>query len=207
MKPDNPEQPAVVYHRCERNDLRAQFAAAAAGGTIMDSTDLGMLILRVVVGATMFAHGAQKAWGWWQGPGYDNWSRAVDGMGFRPVGVFTNLSIAAELAGGFLLLGILTPLFATLIVGHAIVIIGKAHLAKGFWNKDSGYEFPLSLLAGAAAILLIGPGLVSIDALIGFSLASEWRLALFAVAILGGLATLALPRLIAAEPRTTLKSS
>lgn len=172
----------------------------------MEPVDLGLLILRVVIGGTMFAHGGQKAWGWWHGPGYENWSRMVEGMGFRPARLFTVLSIAGELAGGFLVLGILTPVFATLVVGQAIVIIGKVHLAKGFWNKDSGYEFPLTLLAGAAAILLIGPGLVSLDGLIGFSLAPEWRAALLALAVVGGLATLGLPKLTAGQPPTAAAS-
>jgi len=168
----------------------------------MEPIDLGLLILRVVVGVTMFAHGGQKAWGWWQGPGYATWSKAIEGMGFRPANLFAPLSVAAELSGGFLVLGILTPLFATLVVGQAIVIIGKVHLAKGFWNKDSGYEFPLTLLGGAAAILLIGPGLISLDGLIGFSLPAEARAALFALAVFGGLATLGLPKLTAREQQT-----
>jgi putative oxidoreductase len=168
----------------------------------MEPIDIGMLILRIVVGATMFAHGGQKAWGWWQGPGYATWSKAIEGMGFRPASLFAPLSVAAELSGGFLVLGILTPLFATLVVGQAIVIIGKVHLAKGFWNKDSGYEFPLTLLGGAAAILLIGPGRISLDWLIGFSLAPELRAVLFGVAVFGGLATLGLPKLIAGQQRT-----
>ncbi|MEA2608499.1 MAG: putative oxidoreductase, partial [Chloroflexota bacterium] len=43
----------------------------------MQDTDLGLLILRGVVGLTLAGHGAQKAFGWWSGPGLEGWRGAV----------------------------------------------------------------------------------------------------------------------------------
>jgi putative oxidoreductase len=163
----------------------------------MDTLDFGLLILRVVVGGTMFAHGAQKAFGWWAGPGYERWRNVLGGMGFQPVAFWTAVSIAAELSGGLLLLGFLTPLVAALIVAQAIVIIGQVHLAKGFFNTAGGFEFPLSLGAGAAALLFTGPGGISVDALIGFSVPATARVILFVLAIAGGLLALGTPHLLA----------
>ena len=58
----------------------------------MDSADIGLAFLRIVIGLTMAAHGAQKAFGWWSGPGPDGWRRAVASMGFRPSGLWAAIS-------------------------------------------------------------------------------------------------------------------
>jgi putative oxidoreductase len=165
----------------------------------METLDFGLLILRAVVGGTMFAHGAQKAFGWWGGPGYERWRGAIGGMGFQPVALWTAVSIAGELSGGLLLLGLLTPLVAALIVAQAIVIIGQVHLAKGFFNTAGGFEFPLSLGAGAAAVLFTGPGAASVDALVGFDVSATVRVILFVLAIAGGLIALGAPHFLARQ--------
>jgi putative oxidoreductase len=108
-------------------------------------------------------------------------------MGFRPVPLFAAASIAAELGGGLALaVGFLTPLPATLLIGQSAVIIGKAHWPRGFWNRDNGFEFPLSLAAGVVAILLIGPGAVSVDEAAGLAFSDTVRLWLLLVGLLGG---------------------
>lgn len=169
----------------------------------MDATDLGLLILRVAIGGIMFAHGAQKAWGWSGGPGYGAWQGAVKGMGFRPASVFAPLSIAAELSGALLVLGLLTPLVGALIVAQAVVIIGKAHLPQGFWNTRGGYEYPLALGAGAASLVLTGPGAYSLDAALGFALGAEVRIALVLLGIVAGLAGLAYPQVVSDREEVT----
>ena len=162
----------------------------------METTDFGLLILRVVIGGTMFAHGAQKAFGWWSGPGPDRWRNIVGGMGFRPVGFWTVISIGTELCGALLLLGFLTPIVAALIVAQTVVIMGQVHLPKGFFNTAGGIEFPLSIWAGASALLFAGPGSASVDALTGFDLTATGRVILFVLATAGGLIALATPRLL-----------
>ena len=130
----------------------------------MQSIDLGLLILRLVVGLTFAGHGAQKAFGWWNGPGIDGWRGAITRMGFQPVELFLALSIGAELVGGLLLaVGLFTPLAATILIGQLVVIISKAHLPKGFWNTNGGYEYPLALGAGVIAVTFIGAGSISLD--------------------------------------------
>lgn len=163
----------------------------------MELMDLALLILRVVVGGTLFAHGAQKAFGWWGGPGPQGWTAIIGKMGFRPAPLFSALSIGAELSGILLVLGLVTPLAGMLLVGQVIVIIGKAHFRNGFWNANKGYEFALSLLAGVVMVLLAGAGRFSVDGLIGFALAPEPRLALLVIGLLGGLGTLVLGRVLA----------
>src|SRR5436309_11317443 len=73
--------------------------------------DAGIATLRITIGLIFAAHGAQKALGWWKGPGYAGWTAAIGKMGFRPVAFWTFISVAAELGAGLLLaLGLTTGL-------------------------------------------------------------------------------------------------
>ena len=164
----------------------------------MATTDVALLLLRMGVGVIFAVHGAQKVFGWWDGPGLAGWEAVMVRLGFRPARGWAALSAFAELGGGLMLVfGLLTPLAATLAIGQSVVIVGASHWKHGFFNRNNGYEFPLSLAAGFAAVLLAGPGALSLDAVIGFELAPEIRVGLFVVAIAGGLASLALPLLTA----------
>jgi len=162
----------------------------------MDATNLGLLVLRLVMGLTFAAHGAQKAFGWFDGIGWAGWQGIMVRLGFRPTVLFAAVSTGAELVGGVsLAAGFLTPLAATILVGQLIVIIAKSHWANGFWNRANGFEFPLALLGGTGAIGLIGPGAISLDAVDGFALSEAIRIALVVVGVVGGLLTLAVPSL------------
>jgi putative oxidoreductase len=166
----------------------------------MSTFDAAALILRLGVGLIFAIHGAQKAFGWWGGSGLAGWEAVIVRMGFRPARLFAIVSVAAELGGGLALaLGLLTPLAATLLIGQSIVIIFAAHWPRGFFNRDNGYEFPLALVAGIVAVLLLGPGAVSIDQLAGFALTSDVRAGLLALGVVGGVAALAIPRLFPAR--------
>jgi putative oxidoreductase len=162
----------------------------------MDTTDLGLVIVRLVVGLTFAAHGAQKAFGWWNGPGMPAWQGVMERLGFRPTGLFAAVSMVAELGGGLLLAaGLLTPVAVAALVGQSVVIILKSHLPRGFWNRDNGVEFPLSLAAGILAIGLIGPGGASLDAALGLVPADAVRLGAIALGLVGGAVALAMASL------------
>jgi putative oxidoreductase len=162
----------------------------------MGLSDLGLLILRLAVGLTFAAHGAQKAFGWWGGPGPEGWHGAMQKMGFQPAPFFAVLSTAVELMGGICIaIGFLTPFAAAALVAQAVVIVVQAHWSKGFFNAAGGYEFPLGLGAVALALALLGAGAISLDALLGLGWSSQLRLTLAMLGILGGLVGLAVPRL------------
>ena len=162
----------------------------------MTTTDVALLVLRLVAGLTFAAHGAQKTFGWWGGSGFPGWQAVMVRMGFRPAAAFASISALAELLGGVLLaVGLATPLVAALLVAQTVVIIAAAHWKRGFFNRDNGYEFPLSLGAGVVAILLGGAGGLSLDAAIGFEPPPEIRLALLVAGVLAGSVALAVPRL------------
>jgi len=157
--------------------------------------NLALLALRLAAGLTFAAHGAQKAFGWWEGPGPVGWRGAVERMGFRPLDLFVLLSVGAELGAGLLLaLGFLTPLAAAALIAQSIVIIGQAHWAKGFFSTKGGFEFPLLLGVVAGSICLAGPGPWSLDAVLGLPFPEPIRAGIIPLAISAGLAVHFLPR-------------
>ena len=165
----------------------------------MGSADLGLLALRMAVGLTFAAHGAQKAFGWWEGAGYAGWTGTLQKMGWRPAPLWALVSTAAELGAGLLLaVGFLTPLAATALVGQSIVIVFSAHWAKGFWNTKGGLEFPLSLAAGTIAVGLVGPGAISADSALRLTFSDPIRLGLVGLGLLGGAGALLIRRLMSA---------
>jgi putative oxidoreductase len=116
-----------------------------------------LLIVRVVVGLTLAAHGAQKLLGWFGGAGYARTRQGFHAQGFRPAALWLWLAILGELGGGLsLALGFLTPLGAAGAVGAMAVAI-NSHWAKGFFNTKGGFEYPLTLLVVSAANGLAGP--------------------------------------------------
>ena len=132
---------------------------------------LGLLILRVIGGLTLAAHGAQKLFGWFEGPGLTKLSQGFEKQGFKPVWIWVSLVILGELGGGLsVAFGFLTPLGAAGMFAAMFMAIFKSHWKNGFWNSKRGLEFPLQLLAIGVAIGLIGPGNYSLDALFGIAL-------------------------------------
>ena len=75
--------------------------------------DLGLMLLRWAVGALLVAHGLQKAFGWWGGPGLDGFEDSLTAMGFKYADMLTYIATGAQiLAGVLLILGLFTPLAA-----------------------------------------------------------------------------------------------
>ena len=156
--------------------------------------ELGLLILRLAIGGTVAAHGAQKLLAPnGGGHGIDDTTGVLGGLGFRPARAHAWLLALAELAGGlFLAAGVLTPLAAAAVIGVMIAAIGAVHLPHGFFAQAGGIEFPLVLVLGATAVALIGPGDWSIDHGLGWTLSGYgWSVAAIAFGLAAGLGVLA----------------
>ena len=162
----------------------------------MTAVALGLLVLRVVGGGIFAAHGSQKAFGWWSGPGFAGWRAAMERMGLVPATFWATVSMAAELVGGLLLVvGLLTPLAAAALVGQAVVMIVHVHLPKGFWNSHGGIEFALTLGSIALALVIMGAGTLSLDHVLRLSYPATVRGVLLVLGVIGGAIAVALPRL------------
>lgn len=143
-----------------------------------------LLIIRVVAGLTLAAHGAQKSLGWFDGPGYAKFERGFQAQGYRPAQLWTALAILGEVGGGLSLAsGFLTPLGAAGVLGAMAMAISM-HWAKGFFGSKGGYEYPLALLAMSVAIGIASPGAYSLDSLFKIAWPQTQVFGLFAVAAL-----------------------
>ncbi|HET8844718.1 MAG TPA: DoxX family protein [Ktedonobacteraceae bacterium] len=134
------------------------------------SLNLGLLILRLIAGLTIGAHGAQKLFGWFEGPGMTKWTHVLRSQGFKPAIIWSSLTVLGELGGGLAVaFGFLTPLGAAGMFSVMFMAIVKSHWKNGFFNSKRGLEFPLSLLGAAVAIGLAGPGSYALDTLFGIN--------------------------------------
>lgn len=154
--------------------------------------DLGMVLLRLVVGGLMVGHGTQKLFGWFGGHGVRGTAGWLESMGFRPSAPLAVATGTAEAVGGALLLtGFLTPLGAAAVAGVLFTAIVSVHWSNGMWNQNGGAEHPLMLATAALVTTFVGPGRYSIDAAIGLDLAgSAWALGALALAAVTAGATL-----------------
>jgi putative oxidoreductase len=159
--------------------------------------DLGLLVLRVVLGLIFIGHGGQKLFGWYGGSGWQGWTAGVGKMGLRPAWFWGLMAVLGEFGGGILvLLGLLSPLGSLGIIAAMLMAIIKVHWPKGFWNSKGGIEFPLMNLAAALALGLMGPGAYSVDAALGISLPEP-------VTLVGGLILVILGVIAALLSRAT----
>ena len=158
--------------------------------------DIGLLLLRLTVGLTLAAHGTQKLFGWFGGPGLDATGQFFTMLGFAPGRRHALMAGLAETGGGLLLaLGLLTPVGAALVLGVMLVAAVTVHIEKGFFAQNGWYEFTLVLGAGALSVAFMGPGLLSLDALLGYSMSGIlWGVGAFFVGLLGGAIQLVLRR-------------
>ena len=137
------------------------------------NNDWVLLVARLVLGGVFFAHGAQKAMGWFGGYGFSATMTAfTEKMGIPAPLAF--LAIAAEFGGGIaLLIGFLGRIGALGILCVMIVAIVKAHWQNGLFmnwasvpGKGEGYEYHLLAIALALVLLVKGSGALSIDRLL-----------------------------------------
>jgi putative oxidoreductase len=121
---------------------------------------LGLLVLRLVLGAVMIAHGYTKVFG-----GMPHFVETVRGIHLP--GWLAYLSAASEFGGGILLIaGFFTRFVALCVCINMLVAIFGVHWKNGFTGQGN-YQFPLALAAIAFSLIFTGAGAISIDGLRG----------------------------------------
>jgi putative oxidoreductase len=150
--------------------------------------DIGLFLLRLTVGLTLAAHGAQKLFGWFGGYGLDATGQAFDALGFRPGRRHALMAGLVEAGGGLLLvLGLLTPVAAAIVLSVMFVAAVSVHVKQGFFATSGGFEYNLVLGVAGLIFAFTGPGALSLDALLGYSWSGAFAgIVALAVGLAGG---------------------
>ena len=135
----------------------------ADGAADVSETDVALLLIRVVLGVTMAAHGVAKLRG-----GISGVASWFDGMGMRPGWLHARLAAFGEIAAGLCLaFGFLTSFAALGFVGLMTVAALTDHRGKGFFILNQGWEYVMVLAVAAVTIAMLGPQRWSVDRALG----------------------------------------
>jgi putative oxidoreductase len=157
--------------------------------------EYGILLLRLVVGLLFVGHGAQKLFGWFGGGGPAGTAAFFSSVGYRWPTLLAVVAGLSELGGGLLFAaGLLTPLAALALAVVLLNAIATVVWPKGFLG---GFEFEVTLLTVALAVVATGPGRLSLDRAIGWDdniSGIDWSSVVLAGAIVVAVVTTTLGR-------------
>ena len=142
--------------------MTSPLLAAAYAGNDTDGQYLGVLLIRVVIGLTLAAHGYFK---FFKGGKIAGTARWFDSIGMKPNGkIHALMAATTEIGAGLLFaIGVLTPFAAAGFVGLMFVAAWTVNRPNGFFSANHGYEFNLTLATVAVGVAAIGPGKYSVD--------------------------------------------
>jgi putative oxidoreductase len=131
-----------------------------------------LFLIRLSLGAVMFAHGAQKALGWYGGPGIEKTIQIFTSKMNFPVWLILLLVVIEFFGSLGLIVGFLTRL-AALGIGTSLAVCAYLnHFQNGFFmnwfgtQKGEGFEFHILAVGIALALVIKGGGFLSIDRVI-----------------------------------------
>jgi putative oxidoreductase len=133
----------------------------------VDPQNVALLLVRLVIGVVMIAHGRNH---WLGGGKIAGTARWFGGLGLRQPRLQAWMSVVTELgAGALLVLGLLTPLACAATISVMLVAGLLAHRPNGFFVFRDGYEYVLTLAVACLALAMLGPGRYSVDAAAGIA--------------------------------------
>jgi putative oxidoreductase len=165
------QQPAVQATEIDADEDNGRVRAAGRRGT----QHLGLLVLRVGLGVVLAAHGLQKLLGWWGGQGVTGFKNSLSDVGYQHADILAYVSAGGEVVAGVLLvLGLFTPVAAAgalafLINGLLATISARPHSHSFAYFLPDGYEYQITLIVMAVAVILCGPGRYGLDARRGWA--------------------------------------
>jgi len=128
----------------------------------------GLTVVRILVGIIFVAHGGQKLFGLFGGYGLAGTAQYMESLGLTPGYVMASLAGGAEFFGGVaLIIGLLARPAAVALIFMTLVAIFSVHIHNGLFMANNGFEFALALVGALIAILIEGPGRLSLDRAIG----------------------------------------
>lgn len=131
----------------------------------MDTFDIALLVLRLLIGLTLIAHGLNHAFGGGKLAGTARW---FEGIGLRYGRIQALASVVTEVGAGVAIaLGLFTPLAGAAIIATMAVAGITAHRTNGFFAFKDGYEYVLFIAVTMIAVVIAGPGRASLDHALG----------------------------------------
>jgi putative oxidoreductase len=157
-------------------------------GTTHMLGDLGILIMRSIIGALLMGHGSQKLFGWFGGYGVNGTAGWLESLGLRPGRPWAWLAGLGEFGGGLLTaLGFLHPVGSLSLIGPMAVAAGTAHAGKPVWVTEGGAELPVTNIALGLGLSMMDPGRLSLDHLLKIK-TPTWLIGLTTAGLFAGVA-------------------
>jgi putative oxidoreductase len=130
--------------------------------------DLGLLASRVAVGLSYASHGAQKAFGWFDGPGPAGAAGFMESLGLSPGAQYAAVASYGEIGSGLAIaLGLGGPIGPAVVLSGMLVAQTTVHAKNGFYASKSGIELGLIYSAAALTYASAGYGSLSLDRAFG----------------------------------------
>ncbi|GAC1652270.1 MAG: hypothetical protein NVS9B12_01480 [Vulcanimicrobiaceae bacterium] len=130
--------------------------------------DAALLLARVAVGASIAAHGAQKMFGLFGGPGLGDAGKFMHSLGFRPGEKYAKLSAGTEIAAGALIAtGTLGPTGPAMLASVMLVAAETVHRKNGYFQSKNGFELKAVYVALALLLATEGNGAYALDHALG----------------------------------------
>ncbi|MDD4957423.1 MAG: DoxX family protein [Candidatus Omnitrophica bacterium] len=121
------------------------------------------LPIRLGLGVMFMAHGLQKVFGLFGGPGIENFAKFLGSLNIDPPVPMAYMAGYGELLGGLcLILGLFTRLSAGVLTVIMVVAAVSVHLKNGFFLKDGGIEYVFVIVAACVSLMVSGGGKLSI---------------------------------------------
>ncbi|WP_293818242.1 DoxX family protein [uncultured Corynebacterium sp.] len=174
-------------------DAAGTGAVGVAAEVKRGTTSFGQLILRAVLGVYLLVRGLQTLFAFGGDPGVEAFQSQLGNYNFTDI-LAIGIPIAEVVAGGLLLLGLVTPFGAALatIIGGFMAFHNLDSFQGTLWpyGLNPYVQLWAALTVASISLIFLGPGRISLDRSRGWAtrpLASAWIFFVVAAAATAGL--------------------